>query len=273
MRAAQPHKSSFGDASANIVAILCCLCVILSWTMGFVFVLAFYFAEKQSRLVKFYALQAALLWVVGYALGGGITFEAFTALITGDSAYMNNPLGWSAPLDILLYRLGINVLVLFLSIISIVYAYRWQCWRIPLLGHIAWIVVKNCPLECEDTGRASPVLQRSANVAQEHTQVLQRQIIRQFDTGGAGDVYLPPAAEQPPKAEEMIEIAVSMTESEQIALAATLADPGRQLPPEMRDTPLPGNINDTGIILGPKKSAKKRNKAEFQHTHEVWEVR
>ena len=144
MKTYKPHVSSFGDASANLVAALNYVCVMMFWVIGIVPVLILFFMEKKSGLVRFHAIQAILLWLARTLLGGGLTFESVASIITGNLEYMQNPMGWGGSMNIILLRIGIDAVVLLFGCLAVVYAYNWKDWKIPVVGFLAVLICRGC---------------------------------------------------------------------------------------------------------------------------------
>lgn len=140
MREYKPHASSIGDAAANAIAVACYVALMLFWTFSFFVLLVVYLVEKKSGLVKFHTMQGMLLWLVHTLLGGGVIYESIAATLSGNITFMQNPMGWEADGNILVYRIVIDVLFIIAAIFGLVYAYRWRIWRVPVLGHIAALI-------------------------------------------------------------------------------------------------------------------------------------
>ena len=126
----QPHKSSIGDMQANIMALLCYLVSsVLVFVPGLMYVawlapLVIFFLEKESRFVKFHAMQAFVLDAVGILLGllvtllfGGISYESFAFVGT------------------LVTIISITILVF--AIYAMLKAYRYVEYSIPFIGKIS----------------------------------------------------------------------------------------------------------------------------------------
>ncbi len=137
MKTYQPHLSSVGDARANIIAVLCYIALISLWNFSILLILPIFFCEKKSGFVRFHSIQAALLWVLKMLFGGGLTFEATAALLTGDAMYMNDPYGWGGPVTVVALRLMLGFVVMLLAGYAGYCAVHWQEWKIPILGQMA----------------------------------------------------------------------------------------------------------------------------------------
>ncbi len=126
----QPHKSSIGDQQANIMALLSYLVgSILVFIPGIMYIawlapLIIFFLEKESRFVKFHAMQAFVLEVTGILLSllvsllfGGISYDSFAFV------------GTLATL--------ISITILVLAIYAMIKAYQYVEYSIPLIGKIS----------------------------------------------------------------------------------------------------------------------------------------
>jgi uncharacterized membrane protein len=126
----QPHKSSIGDLQANIMALISYFIgSVLVFIPGIMYLawlapLVIFFLEKESRFVKFHAMQAFLLDAVGVLLGllltlliGGISYETF-ALITTLAAL-------------------VSVTILGLAVYSMYQAYKYVEFSIPIIGKLS----------------------------------------------------------------------------------------------------------------------------------------
>jgi uncharacterized membrane protein len=112
-------KSSMG-LDANVAAALC-------YVLTFVTGLVFYLIEKESRYVRFHAMQAILLGAVIIVLG--IVFSMLGAMV-GSLALILWPI-W------LLLRLAFLVI----WIICLVKAYQGKDFKLPIIGDTAANIV------------------------------------------------------------------------------------------------------------------------------------
>lgn len=110
MRTYQPHLSSMGRISANLVAAACFLASVLFGYYGVIVVAIAFIIEKNSRLVRFYAAQGVFLGTVFWLLFRGIKWTWFILLV--------------------------------LCIKGTISAYRWQEWELPFFGKIAQNIVE-----------------------------------------------------------------------------------------------------------------------------------
>ncbi len=143
MKTYQPHRSSMGDVAANLVAILCYVIVLVFWTFGSVFLLGIFLWEKKSGMVRFHAVQAFLFWAARLLLGGGIAYESLAALFTGNENYLYMSYGWMSGSSVVLIRICIDIIFMLLAVVTSIYAYQWKVWKIPVIGHIASLVISH----------------------------------------------------------------------------------------------------------------------------------
>lgn len=143
MKTYKPHVSSVGDIAANMMALMCYVLLLFFWSTGVVWLTIIFVAEKKSGLVRFHAMQALLLWVCRGLLGGGLPFEGLAALITQNEFYLRNPQGWEAPPEVIAYRIVIGGIILLLAILAASHAYKWESWRIPILGQLSAFFCRN----------------------------------------------------------------------------------------------------------------------------------
>ncbi len=133
----QPHKSSIGDLQANSMALLCYLagCILafipviryVAWLAP----LAIFFLEKESRFVKFHAMQAFVLDAIGRILGLLLTL-LFGGNLAAPAFYSYGTVGFIVMLTTL-----ISLVSLALAVIAMLKAYKYVEYRIPIIGNIA----------------------------------------------------------------------------------------------------------------------------------------
>ncbi len=143
MKRYKPHISSLGDAAANLIAAACYICALLFWGFGFVPVLILFFAEKKSGLVRFHAMQAALMWLLWLMSGGGLSFEGLAAVLTGDMKYLHGAIGWASDIIVIVLRLAIGLVAVAFCVMAAAQAYYWREWRIPIVGLLAQLIVSH----------------------------------------------------------------------------------------------------------------------------------
>ena len=122
-----PAKSSTG-LDENLAALL-------SYIVGWISGLVFFLIEKDSRLVRFHAMQSILLNVVAAVLGIGIWILAtFTGFVV---SYISGILSFvlSLVLGLVGFVVGIGILVG--VVICLIKAYQGQYFKLPVIGNMA----------------------------------------------------------------------------------------------------------------------------------------
>ena len=140
----QPHRSSLGGVNANVMALLSYLAALIVSFVPFVgrvswiAPLIIFFAEKESGLVRFHAMQAFVIQLLNMVINGiasvlvGGTF--FAASISNLGIFALGSWGIGIVLSLLL---GIvSLLILIFSIIAMVKAYRYQVYEIVGIGRL-----------------------------------------------------------------------------------------------------------------------------------------
>jgi len=144
----EPHKSSIFDLDANVVClILYLLPLISSMFVGlgilvWVVPLAAFILEKNSPLVKFHAAQALSIYAITAIV------NLIVSIITLFSTGINLLLGFnlfaifsSVGILGLLYA-ALTLCTAVLEIIGIIQSWKWISYRLPIVGSIANIFVK-----------------------------------------------------------------------------------------------------------------------------------
>lgn len=138
-----PHRSSIGNLNANVMALICYLASIpLGWIPIVCYVawlapLALFFLEKESRFVKFHAMQSFLLhmisavlsFLVSVVLGGILGVGSIGAATYFTAAGIAGLIG--------LLTTVISIAILIFAIIAMVGAYKYKETHIPIIGDIA----------------------------------------------------------------------------------------------------------------------------------------
>jgi len=140
----EPHKSSL-DLDANIVMLIAYLGgIIISFIPGISF-LSFavpfivYCLEKDSKFVKFHAMQGILLTLAGviFSIFLGILVGIFTALILLSSgAAAISVLSLTAILGLI-----IPIIMLIFMAMAIFKGWNYECYEIPIIGKMAYRIV------------------------------------------------------------------------------------------------------------------------------------
>ncbi len=206
MKTYKPHLSSLGKVSANLVAMACYLSVFLFDILGVVVAVALFIVEKNSRLVRFSAAQAAITGTIFCLLPNRLSY------------------------------LMIVMLLLFAK--CLFSAYHWQEWEIPILGKLAQnIVERSGAVYYNGEGEVPDFCKPVATVPQQDNATSWQSI--PFEGGPESAPPIPPpvappaptvvtaqAAEYPPAAT-----------TKKSTNAPVYKDPNLQLPKCMRDDP------------------------------------
>lgn len=140
-----PHKSSLSNLDANVLALLAYLAaVVVGWIPGLRYAawlapLVLFFLEKNSKFVRFHAMQAFVLQVISSAIAflisivlGGI----IRAVV--DNIYSLAIITGLTGLVVTLVSIAISVF----AILAMVGAYNYKETHIPVVGGIAENLVK-----------------------------------------------------------------------------------------------------------------------------------
>lgn len=137
------HKSSIGGLNANIMALLCYIAsVILAWIpvvryVAWLVPLILFFMEKQSKLVRFHAMQSFVLHVVSavlsllvsVVLGGILGVGSLSAATYYAAAGLAGIVG--------LLTSAISLVILVCAVIAMIGAYKYKETHIPIIGGMA----------------------------------------------------------------------------------------------------------------------------------------
>jgi uncharacterized membrane protein len=127
-RPAAPAPKSSTGLDENIAALLS---YVMTWVTG----LVFFLIEKESRLVRFHAMQALLLGGVAVVLSFVLWFLYFIVIII--ASQISGALG-----SLVSLLLGLVIFVFFAAlfvgwILSMVKAYQGQYFKLPVIGNFA----------------------------------------------------------------------------------------------------------------------------------------
>lgn len=138
-----PHKSSIGGLDANLVALLAYLvATVVGWLpivryVSWLAPLILFYMEKQSRLVKFHAMQAFVLnvgfailyFLISVVVGGILGVGSISAVTALAAAGIAGIIG--------LITLLISLALLVLTIFAMMGAYGYKETHIPIVGELA----------------------------------------------------------------------------------------------------------------------------------------
>jgi uncharacterized membrane protein len=123
----QATKSSTG-LDENIAALL-------SYVFGWVSGLIFFLIEKDSRLVRFHAMQSLLLNGVGIVFGIALWIVSVVLLIVSSqiSGLLSTLISLVTTLLLFVFFIGILIAV----IMCLIKAYQGQYFKLPVVGNFA----------------------------------------------------------------------------------------------------------------------------------------
>ena len=123
----QTAKSSTG-LEENIAALL-------SYVFGWISGLIFFLIEKESRLVRFHAMQSLLLNIVGAVFGIALwILIIFSTFVIG---YASGILSFLVNLVLGLVATVVGIGLLVGVIICLVKAFQGQYFKLPVIGNLA----------------------------------------------------------------------------------------------------------------------------------------
>jgi len=128
---AQIGKSSTG-LDENIAALL-------SYVFGWISGLVFFLIEKDSKLVRFHAMQSILFCVLVAVLGIALWVVTFLFFLVG--AMLPDIMGSLLALLGTLIWLIFSVALLIAWILCLVRAYQGQFFKLPVIGNMAEKIV------------------------------------------------------------------------------------------------------------------------------------
>lgn len=123
----QTAKSSTG-LDENVAALL-------SYLFGWVSGLIFFLLEKDSRLVRFHAMQSILLNAVGAVVGFVLWIASFVLAIIG--AMIADALGSLIWILVTLIFVAFGLALFIAAILCLVKAYQGQYFKLPVIGNFA----------------------------------------------------------------------------------------------------------------------------------------
>jgi uncharacterized membrane protein len=139
MNTVEPHKSSLG-MDANIAILIAYLGgVAVGWIPGLNFVawlvpLVVFILEKESKFVRFHAMQSFALSLVGVVFA--VILTIFTGIFAATLVY--SP-GAGLGLLGLIATLGtiVSVVILVFAVIAIIQGFQYKEYKIPVIGNLA----------------------------------------------------------------------------------------------------------------------------------------
>ncbi|SRR6266481_7321702 len=130
------NPSAFGDATvksstgldANIAALL-------AYLLGLLGGLIFFFIEKNSRFVKFHAMQSILFNVVVGVVA--IVLTIVVTILTLVISSISSSLGFIVSMLSLLFWLGFGLVIIITAIMLLIKAFQGQMFKLPIIGNMA----------------------------------------------------------------------------------------------------------------------------------------
>ena len=130
------NPSAFGDATvksstgldANIAALL-------AYLLGLLGGLIFFFMEKNSRFVKFHAMQSILFNVVVGVVA--IVLTIVVTILTLVISSISSSLGFIVSMLSLLFWLGFGLVIIITAIMLLIKAFQGQMFKLPIIGNMA----------------------------------------------------------------------------------------------------------------------------------------
>jgi uncharacterized membrane protein len=131
-----PPPASTGKSSTGLEENIAAL---LAYIFGWVSGLVFYLIEKDSKLVRFHAMQSILFCVVVAVLGIALWIVTFLLLLVGAAApdVMGSLLALLATFIWLIF----SIAFLIAWVLCVVRAYQGQFFKLPLIGNMAEKIV------------------------------------------------------------------------------------------------------------------------------------
>lgn len=138
-----PHKSSVGGMDANLMAMLTYIAsVVVSWIpvvryLAWLVPLVLFFLEKESKFIKFHAMQSfvlnavcAVLTFLITVIAGGIVSASAVSVYTAYSA-----LGLLGIISFL--TMVVCLVITAFAVFAMIRAYQYKEYHIPLAGGLA----------------------------------------------------------------------------------------------------------------------------------------
>jgi uncharacterized membrane protein len=130
------NPSAFGDATvksstgldANIAALL-------AYLLGLLGGLIFFFIEKNSRFVKFHAMQSILFNVVVGVVA--IVLTIVVTILTLVISSISSSLGFIVSMLSLVFWLGFGLVIIITAILLLIKAFQGQMFKLPIIGNMA----------------------------------------------------------------------------------------------------------------------------------------
>jgi uncharacterized membrane protein len=120
-------KSSTG-LDENIAALL-------SYVVGWISGLIFFLIEKDSRLVRFHAMQSLLLSIAAFVIGLVLWFLSLISWLVVSQISGALSVLLSFVVGLLAFVVGVAILIA--VIMCLIKAYQFQYFKLPIIGNMA----------------------------------------------------------------------------------------------------------------------------------------
>jgi uncharacterized membrane protein len=111
------------------------LAALLSYVFGWISGLIFFLMEKDSRLVRFHAMQSILLGAAAIVIF--IVFWIVAVVSSLVVGYISGILGGIVWLIMVLVGAALGLAIFVAAIISLIKAYQGQFFKLPVIGNYA----------------------------------------------------------------------------------------------------------------------------------------
>jgi len=111
------------------------LAALLSYVFGWISGLIFFLIEKDSRLVRFHAMQSLLLNVAAGVIA--IVFWIVAVVSSLVVSYISGILGFIVWIIMVLVGSALGIALFVAAIISLIKAYQGQFFKLPVIGNYA----------------------------------------------------------------------------------------------------------------------------------------
>lgn len=138
MKTYLPHKSSLGNISANIIAMIIYLAFIPFSYFAFAMALVIYFVEQNSGLIKFHAVQAMSLWGFYFIAGSATSVMNRLSFFNWTSRLnMFDIWDYSGSVIGVFIRFALFILMAAGCVVGAIKSYGWNEFVIPGIGDFA----------------------------------------------------------------------------------------------------------------------------------------
>jgi len=111
------------------------LAALLSYVFGWISGLIFFLIEKESRLVRFHAMQSILLNVVAAVVGIALWFLSIISWVL--ISQISGVLSFLISVIVGLVAFVVGIAILIAVIMCLIKAYQGQYFKLPVVGNMA----------------------------------------------------------------------------------------------------------------------------------------